>query len=266
MINLLRAEFFKVVRNRAFYLLNLLMVFFASFVNLLAFLDSRGVLDRIDSITVDVDEDVTYSGNEFLRLMLEMPTVLLIFFAISVLGAFFIANELDGGPLKNLVASGYARWKIYFAKLIVLTLSSLVMFIVLLASFGIIGSSLFGFGEWPAEMTGAHLMKVLTLHLLLFISITAIVMVFAIIATNSGLAFVLPLAFYLVVGSGLKTLSHHYKFGELLIEYSVFERLSFVNEYATKWSNFIETGLIAFVTFCVVTLIGLFLFQRKDIV
>src|SRR5699024_6751621 len=121
MINLIRAELFKVVRNRAFYLLNILMIIFASFVNLLAYLDSRGILDRIDSISVEVEEDVTFSGNEFLRLMLEMPEVFLIFLSVSILGTFFIANEHSGGPLKNLVASGYARWKIYIAKLIVLT-------------------------------------------------------------------------------------------------------------------------------------------------
>ncbi|HLS20620.1 MAG TPA: ABC transporter permease subunit [Bacillota bacterium] len=265
MINLLRSEMFKVIRNRSFFWLNILMIFFAGFVIMLAVLDEYGLLDHIDNITVEVESEVVFSGTDFLLYMIEAPELFLVFFYIAVLGEFFIANEYTIGTMKNLVSAGYARWQVYLAKLIVFILSSLFIFAVLLFACTLFGSLFFGIGEWPGDQSIVHISKTLVLIVLLIISIVSIVMIFSLVTTNSGVSLLTSLLFYFAFSSGLNMLSNQYKVAQSLTKYSVFERFSSVYDNALQMNSFIETGIIACLTMLIATIIGIVLFQRKDI-
>ena len=265
MINLIRAETFKVVRNRAFLWLNILMVFFSGFVIMLALLDKYGLLDRIENITVEVEEEIIFTGTDFLLYMIEAPELLLTYFYIAVLGTFFISSEYFHHTIKNLVGSGYARWQIYLAKLFVFVLSSLFIFLMLLVSSGLFGTLAFGVGEWPDRQSLIHLGNTLFLIVMLIASLVSIVMVFSTIATTNGFSLVVSLIAYIILNSGLNMLSHQYKIAETIKDYSVFNQFSNVFEQSSQTSTLIHSSLVAVLTIIVATIIGVVLFGRQDI-
>lgn len=265
MINLIRAETFKVVRNRAFLWLNILMVLFSGFVIMLALLDKYGLLDRIENITVEVEEEVIFTGMDFLLYMIEAPELFLIYLYIAILGTFFVSSEYSFQTIKNQVMTGYARWQIYLAKLFVFVLSSLFIFLVLPISSGLFGTLTFGVGEWPDSQSIVHLGKTLILIVILIASLVSIVMVVSTVATTNGLSLVASLLAYFILSSGLNMLSHQYKIAETIKDYSVFNQFLNVFEQASQTDTFIHSSVVAILTITAVTIIGIVLFRRQDI-
>src|SRR5699024_2034404 len=122
---------------------------------LLPYLEEKGFLENIDEITVEVNEEATdhlaLSGMKMAIESLHSPDLFLSVLLISILGAFFISSEYSNGTIKNIVASGYHRWQIYIAKLIVFQIGSVLLILFMSFILGIFGSLFFGLGEWPSK-------------------------------------------------------------------------------------------------------------------
>lgn len=271
MSNLLRVEFYKFVRNKTFWVLAMIMVALSFLLVLFPYLAENGVFDQVDNLTVEIeiDEQVTestpISGIKIFLESIHAPELFLAVLLISVLGAFFIANENSNGAIKNLVSIGYHRRKVYLAKMIVFSLGSIILVLFTSLILAIFGALFFEIGDWPSSEVTLNTGKVLFLSCLYLGSFAAIVMFFSIIANGSGIALLLSVGFYLLTGAGLRMLAFNYKFGETLSKYSVYHRYSTLFENDLGLSNVIELATIPLITAIIFIGLSLIIFQRKDI-
>lgn len=268
MSNLLRAEWFKLLRNKAFWVLMTIMAILSFLLVLLSYLDVQGVFDQIDGLTIEVSDEATESSElNGIKMFLESlysTDLSLKILLISIVGAFFIANENANGTIKNLVSIGHSRRNIFVAKFLILLIGSMIIIFSMPFLIGILGSLFFGMGDWPVNELLLHTGKITLISFISLISFLAIVMYFSVISRSKGVALVWSFGFYLLAGTGLGLLSS-YPFGKIINKYSVYYRYTTLLESNLSSALMIEVALIAVVTALFFILLGLFSFQRKDL-
>lgn len=268
MSNLLRAEWYKLFRNKAFWILSLIVIGLTFLLVLLPYLDYRGMLDET-GVTVELHDKATaaypLSGIKLFIESIHSPDLFLAVLLISILGVFFITNENANGTIKNLVSIGYQRQKIYLSKLIAFVSGSVALVLLFSISFGIFGSLFFEIGAWPDSELLINAGKFLLLSILFIIAFAAIAMFFSIMPRGTGVGLLLSVGFYLVAGAGLRMLSYNYQIAEKIQKYAVYYRYSTLADNDLSLANVFELTMIPFSTAVIFIVLGLIVFQRKDI-
>lgn len=269
MLNLFHAELFKWKKDKSFWVTLIVATSLAFLLVLLQFLDDQGYFGSIEEITIDIEESHTeemslsgvkmfveaiYSHDLFFRILM-----------ISILGAFFITRENVYGTVKNLVSTGESRRKIYFVKWFVFTIGGVILAFIIQFSLGIFGTIFFGLGDLPNRGLTIELLKVILLTIIYILAFSSITFLFSIIAQSNGISLLLSLGTYFLLGPGLSVLALRYQIFEQVKKVSVYQKFTkfFAEELA--FTQMIEYMLVPFVTFIIVTIFGLILFQRKDI-
>src|SRR5690625_4650258 len=151
MNNLLRAEIYKFIRNKTFWVLSIIIVSLSFLLVLLQYLNFIGVFEQVENITIEVNDQVTesiqLSGMKMFLEALHSPDLFLTILLITVLGSFFIANESSDGTIKNLVSIGQHRKKVYIAKFVVFSIGSVIITLLFSIMIGIFGTIFFGRSE-----------------------------------------------------------------------------------------------------------------------
>lgn len=273
MLNLTRAEFYKLSKSRTFYVCCLLGIamslIMAATLGLMQEMMkaltpevlekmggmgfNMGVGNSIDSINVELSGasllSQTFTGNSIQVLM-------------AIFISVFVATEFSCGAMKNIAAKGFSRTKIYLSKLTAVSLGSIALMLISCVASVLCGTIFWGFGD-GIELKG--LLIFLGMQLLMQIALAAlftmVAMIFrshaASIAINLGLIMFVPLLFQLIAlilqkESGLADLW----LVQNIINLSTFSPLQ---------SDIIK-GLIASGVYLVLsTVIGCLAFRKQDI-
>ena len=134
MINLIKADFYKLLRRKAFYICGALAIIF-SFLRIVLInynLESNGIPASL----------IGYNGFRAVPLAITAGSMF-----CTILVSMFIAGEFSFGTMKNIISGGQNRINIYLSKLII-TLSITAVFVLLcvVTSFTT-GSIFWGVGE-----------------------------------------------------------------------------------------------------------------------
>lgn len=178
MRKLLRANFFRLFRDRVFWLLLSLMAFFGA---------SMAVVNAINTRR----EGVVWMMDFSLLIYVTLAPIL-----TSVLVALFVGSDYSGGTLRNKLIAGHRRGNIYLANLITCCLAGLL----LCASFVIPQSAL---GLLLGGQIQSAPMKLLTygaLSIALMVAFTALFTLIAMLCQNKShtVAGCILLAFVLI--------------------------------------------------------------------
>lgn len=265
MSNLLKGEGFKLLRNRTLLYLLIIETLIAFAVVFISFLDEQGLLERIDGLTVEVEQEVAMTGMYMMLQWLQTPELFINILLLIILGAFFITSEYSNGTIKHLIASGHERWKIYISKTIVYALGSLGLYLYLPLALGLFGTLFFGIGEGPGVAELQEIGWIVLIGIIFFLSFICITMVFVMLANSPGAAVVLFLGFYILSQTASQMFGQKYKIGEFINKFSVYNRFSSLYEVPLTNSLFIELTIISSVTIFISLYLGIFLFNRKDI-
>src|SRR5690625_4718016 len=113
MLNLLRVEQYKLIKNKVFWVLVSIIVAVALLSVFLFFLEEKGLIKAVEgenfSIVVNEQEAEFIPMNGIAFFMEITPEWMVTVLLISVLGAFMIATENSIGTIKNTVSIGYNR-------------------------------------------------------------------------------------------------------------------------------------------------------------
>lgn len=269
MFNLLKAEWFKLWRSRPLWIIiALIFALFFTFV-LFTYLADIGVLDETGSVRVEVNESVTEEAPlSGIKLLIESaygPDLFSIILIISFLGAFFLTSENSIGTIKNVVATGHHRWQIYLAKMLALMFGSLILSVFFMLIPAVIGSISFGIGEWPNTDMLINTLKILLISWLYYFAFASIVTVFAMISKGTGVASLLSIGYYLLAGPGLNFIGAKYAIFDKISVYSVYNMFYKVGERVFEQASLLAVIITPIITIIGFTVIGILLFQRKDI-
>ncbi|MEK0316733.1 ABC transporter permease [Cohnella sp. 56] len=255
MLNLMRSEWYKLLRNRSFWLLLAVLTVSAAAYVLLTYLDDP---DDGGALTGATGLDLLAAGMAGNNYIIKI--------GLCVLAGFYISSEYATGTIKRAVASGHSRSKFIVAKLLVFILGSMIVAVVFPTVIFILGSSLLGIGDLPAGMsTAGYVLKCLAMTLALTAGFAAVTGAIATYLTDSGKTIGIAFVFYFFADGLYLMAAKFAPFVRTLYEYSIF---NLINNYAEQFmtnADFARTIYIPVLVAVAFVGIGIAAFRRKEI-
>lgn len=250
MSNLIKAEWFKLRKDRAFLTLVGLMLIAAVAYPLMLFMDSS-------------PSEPMYSSQTFLQNALA-GNAYVIKFSAALLAGFFISSEYSTGVMKSIASSGNSRVRIFTAKLVIFSVGSMILALVFPVVGTFVVSIINGFDDWAIHFVQI-LLRSMGLTILYAAGFASIAALFSTILTDSGKAIGFSLIFMWVIDSIIGLIGVYIPLANTLYDYSVFK---LVNDISIPDRNGAQlTALVAvpLVWFLIFGVLGVFAYRKKEI-
>lgn len=248
--NLIKTEWYKLRKDRVFFVLTLLLVAVAFLMPLELVFTEQGVPN--------------FGENEFfMGHVLSINIEIIMRTVPCILAGFFISSEYSMGTMKSIVSSGNSRARIYFAKLMIFSVGTIIISLVLpIVMTGV--SAIYVGGSVVPE--GIYFLQIVGLISLYAAAFASIMMFFAILFTDSGKTIGFLFFFFLLFNEILEMLSSRISFFEHIINNSVFSLLFQIYHIGQLESNEV-LGIVTVpvVTFVVFAVLGSIIFMKKEI-
>ncbi|SFB15542.1 ABC-2 type transport system permease protein [Lentibacillus halodurans] len=253
MRNQLRAEWFKLQRNKTFWMLLLIIT------GLSALLHYLVIIEWWQMQGTDFDR----AGLSELNATSAFTIPLLFNLIVSTLAGFFISHEFSqSGVIKNQIISGSKRSHIFISKYLVFTLGSIVVTILIPLTTGIIEIILLGHGDILTVSSMLYLGRASSLFVLQFLGYTAIIILIAITTEDSGKTIIFSILLTIVMFAFEKLPKP--PLINMIYENSIFYQFHEVFKFSMTNDEMLKSILIGFVTFIIITLGGISIFNKKE--
>ena len=151
MINLLKADFFRVIRTKLVYISLIVAVALPFFINGVTYLTYAATASLIDPEEAEV---VTGIGDSLFN---QTFSPLMSFsFVFAVFPVIVIMMDFGNGTIRNKVIHGYSRHQIYAAHFIVSLLYALLMTVLFVGTNVLCSVFMLGISEIPAAMVTTY--------------------------------------------------------------------------------------------------------------
>lgn len=254
MSNLIKAELFKLNRNKSFW------VILASVTGLSALLHVLIITDwwMMNNTAFD------FSGLSQMNALATFTVPLFFNLIVSALAGFFVSIEFsNGGAVKNQVISGNKRSVIFLAKYVVYSMGSYIVTVLIPLFTAIIVVIAFGQGDIFSSSNLMFLVKAYGLFTVQFLGYTAMMMIFAIVTEDSGktiiLSIMLTIAMFVIEKFNVPSIIKY------AYEHSIFQQFTDVFKTSLTNGEIVKSVLIGFLTIIIVNVCGVIIFNRKEI-
>ncbi len=254
MINQVKAELFKLQRNKTFWVLLFIATLLSALLHYLIIIDWWKVNDSV-FVRAGLDE---LSG------LTAFTTPIFFNLFIGTLAGFFISTEFSqSSVIKNQIMTGGKRSSIFISKYLIFTIGAIMIAILIPLLTGILEVILLGHGEILNVHNLVYLSRAFGLYILQFIGYTAILVLLAIATEDSGKTIIFSILITIVMYGvemvpNLPIISTIYK-------NSIFYQFSAVFQASMTNVDILKAILIAGITFFIVTIIGIVVFNKKEI-
>lgn len=266
MNKLLKADIYKLLKNKSLYICSLICLAFAPIsiliLNFAKNLSQNTELGQemaeagVSALTIDFSSNIgsAFTGNT--------P----IFVAIIL--SLFIASEFSLGTIKNTASKAYSRTKIYLSKWITMVVFSNILMILFALIYGILAYALWGYGT-PGEGFMIELLKMTGLQILLNTALTSVFTMLAILIRQGGGAIAVNICL-ITFAAQLVSLGEYIlqNITGNVINLSQYLLTTTTNEVAgmNLTSDLITRSLIMSVVYIAASLfIGIYSFNKRDI-
>ncbi|WP_368652817.1 ABC transporter permease [Ornithinibacillus sp. 4-3] len=246
--NLIKAEWYKLRKDRTFWFLILLLIATSIFYPLLIIFDEGAELIKISNF---YQSDLLNANIYVIKLI---P---------CVLAGFFISKEYSSGTMKNIVSSGNSRARIYFAKLIVFSMGAVIISIIIPI---ILTGSMAVYLGFPDMPEWSYFVKTIGFFILYAAAFASLMTFFATILTDTGKAIAFMIIFFQMAEGILTTIAEYIPYFEPLVENSIFYLLWNIEIVASLNSrDLLNMIFIPIISIAVFGGLGGFVFQKKEI-
>ncbi|WP_010651523.1 ABC transporter permease [Oceanobacillus massiliensis] len=246
--NLLKTEWYKLSKERSFWVLTLFLLGVAV------------------SYPLTLQSGSGASGNDFYRGYILSINNEIVRLLPAILAGFFIASEYSIGTMKSIVSSGNGRIRIYFAKLSVFSIGSIIILLIL--PIFMMGSSLI-YMDFDTMPQWSFIFQTIGLTILYAAAFASFMALFATIFGESGKTIGFLLLFLALSGSLLEYVSAKISFLEPIITNSIFLSQSSILaiDQIGQWSNgdVLTFIVVPILTFIIFGFIGSIIFLKKEI-
>ncbi|GKU77302.1 ABC transporter permease [Paenibacillus sp. L3-i20] len=252
MYNLIKAELFKLRKDRVFRTMILIIAILSLVYPLLYYFDNLS------------QGSPQMTGVQFLFNFITGNT-LIVKFSIAVLAGFFISSEYSTGVMKTIASSGNVRAKLYIAKLIGFSLGAMILSLVFPIVSTLEVSLLSGFGHLPEGAEASFIPRAIGLTLLFTVAFASIGALFTVVFTDSGKTIGFSLIFFLMIDTVLVGLGKKIAFFSTLYDYSIFKLVGYIGQTSIDSGDIPKLLIVPLVTIVVSGLLGILVFRRKEI-
>ncbi|MEO3944704.1 ABC transporter permease [Gorillibacterium sp. CAU 1737] len=252
MLNLIQVEFFKLRKNRSFWVLLFTLAAISLLYPLMYYFDRQS------------NGTPQFTGFEFLTTFLSSNAYVLKF-GVAVLAGFFICNEYSTGVMKTIASSGHTRGRLFLAKLLVFAVGAMALALVFPIVSTIEVSLLSGFGTLPEGVSSLFLPRAFGLTLLYTAGYAAIGALFTVILTDSGKTISFLVIFFIMIDMALAGIGSKVEFVQTLYDHSIFKLVADIGKPSIESGDWPALLLVPLLTFIGCGLLGILAFRRKEI-
>lgn len=273
MINILKAEFFKLRKNRAALICGIIGLCYMA-LSILLFMLMRNTFNNIGvdgeiAGAIGIPEFTASSALYFFANDLQIFLIL----AVIVFCSFY-AGDYKRGLVRNSLTAGQSREKVYFAKLIMVCFVSVLIFcavtFVYMAVYGIAGG-------WGGVSVGKFI-GFWFLELLLFLATAALVFMVSVLTKSTGatIGITIGLTFLFSIlgqfgaltsimgGAGEAANGTFFKVMSEISQLFSGAQISLASDMSLTGWRLAESIIVGAVTFILASGIGVFVFKRQD--
>jgi ABC-2 type transport system permease protein len=254
MINLIKAELFKLKRNKTFWVLIGVVTALYALLNYLVIIDWWNMSTGFNDIGL----------KEFNALEM-MKTPIVFNLGISTLAGFFINSDYTNGTIKNQILSGNKRSHIYLSKLIVFSLGVIVISVILPVVTAILETILLGHSEIYSPSTVNYLIRSFSLYTIIIIAYSAIIMFISSLTGESGKTIIITIMMTIILFVIEKLLAPMNEITKVIYENSIFYQIYQAFNPVLTTNEIIKNIFISIATLCIITYFGITIFKRKEI-
>lgn len=254
MINLMKAETFKLQRNKTFWAL------ISTITGLSTMLHYLVVIDWWQLSGTEFEQNGLTEMNALSVFILPVLFNLI----VSSLAGFYISTEFSqSSVIKNQIISGNKRTRIYLAKYLTFSLGAFIIAILIPLLTGMIMVILCGHGEILNLSSLTYLGRAFCLFTLQFLCFTAVVVMISIVTEDSGKTILFTLLLTIVMFIIEKFVPFPLIKG--LYEYTFFYQFGEVFKATMTNSEIVKSIVVGIVSFMIFIGWGGFIFNRKEI-
>lgn len=245
--NLYKTELYKLKKDRSFRTLLCILILFSLLYPFTTNIDSASKLSLDDYYIYNI----LSINNDIIKLL---P---------CIFAGFFITSEYSNGTMKSIVSSGNSRLRIYFSKLTMFSIGSVIILIILPIFMTTTAAIRFDFNGTTDWMFIFKTYGLLTIYGAAFASVMTII---ATIFTDNGKTIGFLLMFFALINSLLGFIASKLTFLKTIIKNSVF--MQYPNIYKVNQLDHSEVFTLIFVpilTFIVLGILGSLIFRKKEI-
>ena len=254
MINLIKAELFKLKRNHTFWVLIGVVTTFYALINYLVIIDWWNMSTGFNDI-----------GLKEFNALETMKTPIVFNLSISTLAGFFINSDYTNGTIKNQVLSGNKRSHIYLSKLIVFSLGVVVISVILPLITAVLETFLLGHSAIYNFSTVNYLIRSFSLYTIITIAYSAIIMFISSLTRESGKTIIITTVMTIVLFIIEKLLVPMNEIVRVIYENSIFYQIYQAFNPVLTVNEITKNIFISIVTLVIMTVCGIMIFKRKEI-
>lgn len=262
MLNLLRADFFKLKKDKTLRYALLLTLFFALL----------NVLLLVVMKNIDMPLPPEVSGLPFTFITTTKQAFLNAFslsnnmgFVIPIIISAFIGKEFSYGTIRNKVISGKTKKQIYFSSFITSIFISMILFLVYLALTLVMGAILLDYGSTFDLNEVLFLIKNTLLGLVLMIVVSAIVTFITLLSKNMTLSIILVVVITLFGSSILVALGTINQTFSSILSFIYVGQSSILVSGIYNNEFIIKVFISSIGTVALFTIVGSYVFTKMDL-
>ncbi len=259
MNNILKSDFYRLFRSKAFYICTAVAVLFMSLNIFILYWASKTVEGEMSNYYIMPKDGITFGLSVFSN-----GNNLII---IGIFAAIFVAAEFAHGTMKNAVSKGFSRVLIYGSKLITIMAATFLMHFVNFIIGTLICTVLTGnLGSFTGEFV-ANMFKIMGIELLLNFALAALFVFIGMVIRNLGGVIAINVIGVLSVEPLIYTLL------ELLFDhkvqisnYSLLNNIArFIPSTTAAGSDYLRAVIVAAAYLVISAGIGIFAFRKSDV-
>lgn len=263
MLNVLRADFYKLRKSKAFWICTLVGIVVAVLMVVAVQAGISRSLARADTSSPEYQQMLamskSVSGTWAITEFLPQGNFILILAGVFV--AIFISAEFGYGTMKNTLSRGAERVSVFASKYITCAVGALFMLVMFIAALLVSGTIVWGFGSVAA---GGFVVMVL-LQMLLMLAFTAVFVFISMTVRSSGGAIATNIISVMIVSTLLQALSMLFGSNTDLSQYWLTGAISTLATYTPASGDVIRGVIVALAWGIVTSAAGLVLFRKTDV-
>ncbi len=275
MTNLLKSDFYKLLRSKYLYIciifsvaLTIINLFFANheYKKMEQILNDESMVQEVQTI------QETYNFDNFkVNVINQIPHFfdnIAIFMFIGISVSMFCTADFKSGTIKNIASKGFSRENIYLSKLI---LSIFICFAIILVNFVVflIGASIFWeFGSIPNNFV-LDLLRMCGLQSLTCIAITSLFTMIAMLVKQNGITISIitfTLFFTTTIVRLISGIIYEIFKKQLVVEnYCILRYPQLLSSYSIDNKLILTCSLVSIISIALFTVLGIYSFTKRDI-
>lgn len=275
MTNLLKSDFYKLLRSKYLYICIIFSVAL-TITNLLIANHEYKKMEQIlndESMVQEVQTiQETYNFDNFkMNVINQIPHFfdnIFIFMFIGISISMFCTADFKSGTIKNIASKGFGRENIYLSKLI---LSIFICFAVVLVNFAvflIVASTSLEFGSIPNNFV-PDLLRMCGLQSLTCIAITSLFTMIAMLVKQNGITISIITFTLLLTITIVKLISgiiyEIFKKQIVVENYCILRYPQLLSSYSIDNKLILTCSLVSIISTALFTIVGIYSFTKRDI-